>query len=137
MGKLDISGDYKPIETSFPNQRKAVANFLELIGNKQVDQVSIIVANGLVSPDTPNEQGETPLIAAVTNNDAAMIRTLVSLGATLDGYGSYSEDYYETKAQRTALQVAASQGKLGVVKILRDLGADDSLVAPYGAISLR
>ncbi|KAL6887236.1 ankyrin repeat-containing domain protein [Trichoderma longibrachiatum] len=141
MGVLDISKDYKPdekeLQKEYPNQIDDITNLFKAIDNKQVDQISKIVAAGLVSPDAPNNQGETPLIAAVTSNDPAMIRTLVSLGATVNGYGLYCEDDSRTKAQRTPLQVAAAQGKLGIVKILRDLGADDSLVAPDGAIALR
>ncbi|KAH0489677.1 hypothetical protein TgHK011_010095 [Trichoderma gracile] len=141
MGEADISSDYKPNEKRYqeksPDQSDDIEYLFKLIANKQVDQVSNIIAAGLVSPDTPNNQGATPLIVAVTNNDAAMIRTLASLGATVDGYGSYSDDDPRTTAQRTPLQVAAAQGKLGIVKILRDLGADDSLVAPDGAIALR
>ncbi|KAL7809521.1 ankyrin repeat-containing domain protein [Trichoderma gracile] len=141
MGEADISSDYKPNERRYqnksPNQSDDIEYLFKLIANKQLDQVSKIIAAGHLSPDMPNNPGATLLIIAVTNNDAAMIRTLVSLGATLDGYGSYSDDNLTTTAQRTPLQVAAAQGKLGIVKILRGLGADDSLVAPDGAIALR
>ncbi|KAL6863710.1 ankyrin repeat-containing domain protein [Trichoderma novae-zelandiae] len=136
--QFDDPGQLKsPAEQSFLNQKELVANFFKYIANRQVDEVSNIIVTGFVSPDTPNDQGETPLITAVTCNDAAMIRTLVSLGASINGYGCYSRHNHETKAQRTPLQVAAAQGKLGIVKILHDLGADDSLVAPDGAIALR
>ncbi|OPB40539.1 hypothetical protein A0O28_0006180 [Trichoderma guizhouense] len=126
-------------ERSDANDQEIVANFFHYIAEKQVDVVSNIIANGFVSPDTPNDRGETPLITAVSNNDAAMVRLLVSLGATIDGYGSYShvEEDHWTKVQRTPLQVAATEGKLGIVRILRELGADDSLIAPDGAMALR
>ncbi|KAH0522816.1 hypothetical protein TsFJ059_006605 [Trichoderma semiorbis] len=126
-------------ERNNSTDQEIVSNFFHYITQKQVDVVSNIIANGFVSPDTPNDRGETPLITAVSNNDAAMVRLLVSLGATIDGYGSYSHDEedHQTKVQRTPLQVAAAEGKLGIVKILRELGADDSLVAPDGAMALR
>ncbi|KAL7914234.1 hypothetical protein GGI35DRAFT_238030 [Trichoderma velutinum] len=126
-------------ERSDATNQEIVANFFHYIAQKQVDVVSDIIANGFVSPDTPNDQGETPLIVAISNNDAAMVRLLVSLGATVDGYGSYShhDGENQTKVQRTPLQVAAAEGKLGIVKILRELGADDSHIAPDGAMALR
>ncbi|KAK4078332.1 uncharacterized protein Triagg1_3348 [Trichoderma aggressivum f. europaeum] len=126
-------------ERSDGTNPEIVTNFFHYITQKQADVVSDIIANGFVSPDTPNDRGETPLITAVSNNDAAMVRLLVSLGATIDGYGSYSqyEDNHRTKVERTPLQVAAAEGKLGIVKILRELGADDSLIAPDGAMALR
>ncbi|KAL7941166.1 hypothetical protein V8C42DRAFT_335534 [Trichoderma barbatum] len=135
--KVNVSGDNEPVEDSDATRQEIIANFFHYIAQKQADVVSDIIANGFVSPNTPNDQGETPLITAVSNNDAAMIRTLVSLGAAVDGYGSYSQDDHQTKLQRTPLQVAATEGKLGIVKILRELGADDSLVAPDGAMALR
>ena len=137
MEETKISVKYEPEKKSRSNQSEAVAELFRHIANKQVDEVSKIIVVGLAFADTPNDRGETPLIAAVTTNDAAMIRTLVSLGATINGYGSYYDGHHKTKVLRTPLQVAASQGKLGIVKILRDLGADDSLVAPDGAIALR
>ncbi|KAL7931571.1 hypothetical protein V8C35DRAFT_309825 [Trichoderma chlorosporum] len=151
MAKFDVSGDNQPTESgdapviyseeppesSEAIQREIVANFFRYIAQKQNDAVSDIIVNGFVSPDTPNDRGETPLISAVSNNDAAMVRLLVSLGATIDGYGSYSQNGSRTLLQRTPLQVAAAEGKLGIVKILRELGADDSLVAPDGAMALR
>ncbi|KAL7800850.1 ankyrin repeat-containing domain protein [Trichoderma afarasin] len=126
-------------ERSDATDQEIVTNFFHYIAEKQVDVVSNIIANGFVSPDTPNDRGETPLIKAVSNNDAAMVRLLVSLGATIDGYGSYfhDEEGHQTTVQRTPLQVAAAEGKLGIVKILRELGADDSLIAPDGAMALR
>ncbi|KAL7806668.1 ankyrin repeat-containing domain protein [Trichoderma aethiopicum] len=141
MGELVISSNCKPDENELQdksrNQSDGISNLFKAIANKQVDQVSKLITAGLVSADTQNNKGETPLIAAVTNNDATMRRTLVSLGATVNGYGTYCEDNPRSKAQRTPLQVAAAQGKLGIVGILRNLGADDSLVAPDGAIALR
>lgn len=126
-------------ERSDATYQEIVANFFHYIAGKQIDVVSNIIANGFVSPDTPNDRGETPLIKAVSNNDAAMVRLLASLGATIDRYGSYfhNEEGHQTKVQRTPLQVAAAEGKLGIVKILRELGADDSLIAPDGAMALR
>ncbi|KAH6609938.1 hypothetical protein Trco_003284 [Trichoderma cornu-damae] len=137
MEKLDNRSDDNAAEKTCTSQQETAANFFNHIARREVHVVMDTIALGLVSPDTPNEQGETPLLAAVRNNDAAMVRMLVTLGASVDGYGLYSLDNHRTKAQRTALQVAATEGKLGMVKILCELGADDSLVAPDGAMALR
>ncbi|KAL6699494.1 ankyrin repeat-containing domain protein [Trichoderma pleuroticola] len=145
-GDIPVESNDEPAESSDAiaersneTDQEIVSNFFLYIAQKQVDVVSNIIANGFVSPDTPNDRGETPLIIAVSNNDAATVRLLVSLGATINGYGSYFhyEEGHQTKVQRTPLQVAAAEGKLGIVKILRELGADDSLIAPDGAMALR
>ncbi|KAL7785864.1 hypothetical protein V8C37DRAFT_393288 [Trichoderma ceciliae] len=137
MEKPGLHCDDKLDKSSCTNQQKIVADFFNAVAHRQKDAASKIIAEGLISPDTPNDQGETPLITAVLANDAAMVRMLAAFGAPVDGYGLYSQGKHQTQVQRTPLQVAAAEGKLGMVKVLRDLGANDSLIAPDGAMALR
>lgn len=137
MEKISPPAYDDPAESSCASQPETAADFFNLIAHRQVDVVTDIITKGLVSADTTNEHGETPLIAAVRANDAAMVRMLVSLGAAVDGYGLYLQQGHMARIERTPLQVAATEGKLGMVRILRELGADDSLIAPDGAMALR
>ncbi|KAJ9150747.1 Ankyrin repeat protein [Pleurostoma richardsiae] len=117
--------------------RDIVASFFSSVVSKRDDLVTQFVSSGLVSPDVPSVEGETPLLAAVRAGDANMIRTLVTLGATVDGLGRSSLREHRG-ADRTPLQLAAALGKLALVRFLmEDCGADDAVVAPDGAIALR
>ncbi|RFU81062.1 hypothetical protein TARUN_1155 [Trichoderma arundinaceum] len=136
MEKLERPNN-KPTEEGCTNKQEVIEDFFKSIAQRQGDAAMDLIAKGLVSSDTPSNRGETPLIAAVRVNDAAMVRMLVAQGASIDGYGLYSQENYQSPLQRTPLQVAAKEGKLGIVKILLELGADDSLVAPDGAMALR
>ncbi|KAM0334490.1 hypothetical protein ACHAQA_001519 [Verticillium albo-atrum] len=90
------------------------------------------IVRGLVSPDVTSDSGQTPLLAAVSVGDDSLVRMLIALGATVDKYGTFDA------AQRTPLQAAAADGRLSLVKLLReDFGADDGLLAPDGQIALR
>lgn len=119
-------------EEACRNNPELVASFFECIASKRPGAVYALIMRGPVCANTPNSSThETPLIAAVCADDATMVRNLVSLGADVNCYGVYN------KVERTPLQLAASQGKIDIVKILVESGADDSLVASDGAVAVR
>jgi hypothetical protein len=72
-----------------------------------------------------------------------MVRKLLSLGAIVDGYGKTKRAHLDGNdrsvfPERTPLQFAAETGHVAIVKILMgEYGADDSLIAPDGALALR
>ncbi|OAQ61268.1 ankyrin repeat protein [Pochonia chlamydosporia 170] len=124
-------------------QVDVVVAFFEAIERGLDDIAERFISTGLVSPDTTGRNGETPLLAAVRVRKSGMVRKLVELGAIVDGYGKtiepgilrWNEHLFP---DRTALQLAAQTGNLAIVKILiEDYGADDSLIAPDGALALR
>lgn len=114
---------------------------------------------GLVSPDCPNENGETPLLAAIRARSAPTARTLLSLGADPnlpgtppaaawddDNDGGESERVPKTQSQGrgragaggiTPLMLASATGQLAIVKLLfGEFSADDSIVGPRGETAL-
>lgn len=126
-------------------QRDICSAFNQAVTNNQDDIVTSFISRGLVSPDTPNIHAETPLLTAVRCGHVGMVRRLVALGAEVNRYGRSATVVYRgrwtatpTYFQRTPLQYAAEHGRLAVVKVLmEECGADDSLVAPDGALALR
>ncbi|KPM43282.1 hypothetical protein AK830_g3264 [Neonectria ditissima] len=117
-----------------------VSAFFSAIAVGHDDVVRNFVARGLVSPDTTNELGETPLLAAVRAGKTPMVSTLVALGATVDAFGRSLSSTHKGDGfpDRTPLQSAAEQGHLALVRVLmEDYGADDGLMAPDGAMALR
>lgn len=122
--------------------RAICASFNNAISSNQDEVVVDFISRGLVTPDTPNSYSETPLLTAVRCGHVGMVRCLASLGAEANRYGQSMTVTYErgrvTHFQRTPLQYAAEYGHLAMVKVLmEECGADDSLVAPDGALALR
>lgn len=117
-------------------QADTVWSFFDATQRGLSDKVERLIATGLVSPNTTSRSGETPLLAAVRVRDSSMVRRLLSRGATVNGYGKITIDW--DTLDRTALQLAAETGSLAIVKILmEEFHADDSLIAPDGALALR
>ncbi|KAK3372681.1 hypothetical protein B0H63DRAFT_485461 [Podospora didyma] len=113
-------------------QMQLINAFFTAIGSKNVELVTLMIRRGLVSPDVTAMDGCTPLISAVLAGNGAMVCTLVGLGASVNGYGSYES------CERTPLMVAASRGNLALVRLLMDdFKADDGIIAPDGQLALR
>ncbi|KAK5999249.1 Ankyrin-3 [Cladobotryum mycophilum] len=119
------------------NNPELVVSFFECITNKRPGAVYAFVMRGPVTANTPNFEGETPLLAAVRAGDETMVRSLVALGAKVDGTGDCNTGDGGDPVNRTPLQLAAAEGKFDLVKILMELGANDSLITPDGQIALR
>ncbi|KAK2592339.1 hypothetical protein QQS21_009958 [Conoideocrella luteorostrata] len=121
--------------------RDIVIAFFDAVVRGLDDAVARFVSDGLISPDATNSQGETPLLAAIRANRSGMVRKLLSLGSLVDGYGQATPLFVHGEIAhrfRTPLQLAAESGNLAIVKILtQEYGADDSLIAPDGALALR
>ncbi|OAA70569.1 Ankyrin repeat-containing domain protein [Cordyceps fumosorosea ARSEF 2679] len=135
-----------PSEAALLLAHDICAAFHTAVTNNQDDVITRFVMRGYVSPDTPDAQGETPLLAAARRGHVAAVRALIALGASVDGFGLLTTFAYErgegssvTRRRRTPLQAAAEAGHLAVVKVLMEEGgADDGLVSPDdGALALR
>ncbi|KAH7324607.1 hypothetical protein B0I35DRAFT_348711 [Stachybotrys elegans] len=143
LAKLPAPEPTAPSRQIFELERDIVNGFFDAVRAGQDDVVSQFVSRGLVSPDVRSLVQETPLLAAVAAGRLPMISTLVALGATVNTFGKPSTPpvNYGRKTpdwERTPLQLAAQQGNLAIVKVLmEDYGADDSLIAPDGALALR
>ncbi|KAL7897358.1 hypothetical protein HDV63DRAFT_262168 [Trichoderma sp. SZMC 28014] len=113
------------------------ADLFNAIALGQEDIVRNFVEKYPETSNTPNEHGETPLIAAVRVNEPEIVRHLLWNGAKVDVLGNYSQGGQSCEIMRTALQVAAAEGKLDIIRILRENRADVFLYAPDGANALQ
>ncbi|KAK3899086.1 hypothetical protein C8A05DRAFT_46759 [Staphylotrichum tortipilum] len=114
-------------------QCQLISALFAAVASKNIELVTMLVRQGFVSPDVPDAGYKTPLLAAVEAGDGAMVCTLIGLGARVDGWGEAARGEL-----RTPLMAAAAQGKLALVKLLKeDFGADDALIAPDGQMALR
>ncbi|KAI4212259.1 MAG: hypothetical protein LQ351_004972 [Letrouitia transgressa] len=117
---------------SLQTEREIVRNFFTAVESKQSDVVATMIESRFVTPQTVDERGRTPLIAATAAEDVRMVQALVDFGAEVDAWGSFHG------RQRTPLMVAAAKGNLMLVKLFVDvLHADDALIASDGQLALR
>lgn len=142
----EVRGDERELKEAVHRmQNRVVQQFHAMIFTGNEEAVQLIISKGLVSPHTRALTGETPLLAAIatSHNTNGMVRRLLRLGAGVDEYGQrpglhVSEEGSREPQFRTPLQYAAELGKLATVKILmEEFSADDSLIAPDGALALR
>ena len=82
--------------------------------------VEALLAAG-ASVTLPNEMGETPLHAAASKGDEALVRTLIGRGAAVNAQIVRKRHQYDG---RTPLMDAAAANNLAVVKALLEHGAD-------------
>jgi hypothetical protein len=123
-----------------------VVPFFTAIHANNVDLVTTLLDANPALAHTPHTEipGFLPLYAATVAGNPYLVALLAQRGAPIDELsttGDYYDDYDSRRLvpiMRTPLMAAASQGSLPLVKLLfNDLRADDSIVAPDGAIALR
>jgi hypothetical protein len=113
-------------------QRDIVRSFYEAISTKKSEVVATMIENNLVTANTTDALGQTPLLAAVAAGNVRMVQELVDFEAEVDGFGVHRQ------TERTPLQLAASMGNLTLVKLFIEVyHANDALVAPDGQLALR
>lgn len=129
-------------------QQAIVRMFHAAIREKNTELVMGMVQRGVVSPDVPDRWGATPLATAIAEGNLFMVKLLLDLGAAvnLPAKGRSNQiarwrrnKYGDTppELERTPLMLAAASGRLALVKLLIDAGADDGVIAPDGAMALR
>lgn len=107
------------------------------ISSKDTAAVIHLISQGLISPDCPRPNGETPLLASIRVHSAPTVRVLLNLGADPNLVGNAAPDHGFCVG-RTPLMLAAATGQLVIVRMLvREFGADDAIVGPRGETALR
>lgn len=109
------------------------------ISSKDTTAVTLLITQGLISPDCPKPNGETPLLACIRVHSAPTARALLALGADPNLAGKTELDHSSAcVAERTPLMLAAATGQLVIVRMLvEEFGADDAFVGPKGETALR
>lgn len=126
-------------------QRRAILTYFDAITTANLELVTAFLDAGIVTAETTNQTGKTPLLAAVEAGKISSIKHMLQYGANINKYaitatsldtGRYRKMVVE-HTLRTPLQYAAELGNLAIVKLLMECGADDSLIAPDGQLALR
>ncbi|KAH7398571.1 hypothetical protein BKA66DRAFT_453399 [Pyrenochaeta sp. MPI-SDFR-AT-0127] len=127
-------------------RRRVVNAYFDAIKSGNVELVASFWGFNLVTTETTDASGKTPLLAAVEAKLTHMVRYLLDVGAGIDTYGiiatlnlgrSRRGKKHEQLTYRTPLQYAAQTGEFSIVKLLVERGADDALIAPDGQLALR
>lgn len=107
------------------------------ISSKDTTAVTHLISQGLISPDCPKPNGETPLLASIRVHSAPTARVLLALGADPNLIGNAAPDQGFC-VERTPLMLAAATGQLAIVRMLaEEFGADDAIVGSKGETALR
>ena len=61
---------------------------------KKDEAVVVMIEHNLVTVNTTDATGQTPLLAAVSVSNVRMVQELVDLGTDVNGYGVYTEGKY-------------------------------------------
>ncbi|KAF2474460.1 ankyrin [Lindgomyces ingoldianus] len=125
-------------------QQDIVDSFFNAIRTKKDEVVAALIENNIVTPETTDKDGRTPLLAAIEAGNIRTVQELMDFDANINAYGVVGETSEwtrkkgYTKIYRTPLQLAAAQGNLTIVKLLMETyNADDSMIAPDGELALR
>jgi hypothetical protein len=125
-------------------RQQIVEAFFSAIKTKKDEMVAMLIENKLTTTSTTDQNGQTPLLAAVEAENIRMVQELMDFGADINAYGMVNSSadgqarHIPSRTERTPLQLAASLGNLALVKLLMETyGADDALVAPDGQLALR
>ncbi|KAF2715249.1 hypothetical protein K504DRAFT_457419 [Pleomassaria siparia CBS 279.74] len=149
--------DSRPVvsDPSFPSlvqrtQREIVVDYFTAIISKQDEVVAALIESGVVTTETTNFDGRTPLVAAIEAGNIRMVQRLLDLGADVNMFAvvddrrgaqpsRFRSDHVGSIAvSRSPLMCAAEKGSLPMVKLLMETyKADDSLVASDGELALR
>ncbi|ORX96159.1 hypothetical protein BCR34DRAFT_497961, partial [Clohesyomyces aquaticus] len=130
-----------------------VDTFFSAIRTKKDEVVASLIENALVTPETTDKNGRTPLLAAIEAGNIRTVQQLMDFDANVNAFGITASiprtiDYHSRRKAhtgpeiyhiyRTPLQLAASLGNLTIVKLLIETySADDGIIAPDGQHALR
>lgn len=143
------SGPCQPAvdDDAYALQTDIVTALFASIASKDTAAVTHLITQGLISPDCPRPNGETPLLASIRSRSAPTARALLALGAdpNLAGRSRGPDHHLHHVAaveleheNRTPLMLAAATGQLAMVRMLvEEFGADDGAVGPRGETALR
>ncbi|KAF2682200.1 ankyrin [Lentithecium fluviatile CBS 122367] len=121
-----------------------VKMYFDAITSKKDEVVALLIESGLVTTETTNEAGRTPLLAAVEAGNVRTVQQLMDYDAKVNAFGvtaGLPKPYYgkpPMRTYRTPLQYAAEKGNMTIIKLLMETyQADDSIIAPDGQHALR
>jgi hypothetical protein len=123
-----------------------VRMLFDAIKTKKDEVVAVLIETGIVTAETTNQDGRTPLLAAIEAGNIRTVQQLMDFDADVNALGIvkgmpppyYSFHKQEEIIRRTPLMVAAEKGNLTIVKLLMETyEADDSIIAPDGELALR
>ncbi|KAF2651399.1 ankyrin [Lophiostoma macrostomum CBS 122681] len=125
-----------------------VRMFFDALTTKKDEIVAVMIESGIVTTETTNQYGRTPLLAAIEAGNIRTVQQLMDFDANVNALGimrGMPPPYYSSRKKqkrditwRTPLMVAAEKGNLTIVKLLMETyGADDSMIAPDGELALR
>jgi Ankyrin repeats (3 copies) len=114
-----------------------VVSFFDSITTKKDELVALMIQHRLVTANTTDSAGQTPLLAAIAVEDVRMVQELLDFDADVNAFG-VDPAGDSALSQRTPLQLAVAHGNLTLVRLLMEVyHADDALVAPDGQLALR
>jgi hypothetical protein len=64
-----------------------VTGLFDAISKGQYEAIALFINNNLVTANTTNERGKTPLLAAVATKNLQIVQELLDFGADPDGFG--------------------------------------------------
>ncbi|KIM48653.1 hypothetical protein M413DRAFT_437838 [Hebeloma cylindrosporum] len=120
-------------------KQQIVAELFLAITREDSETIAVLIQNNLVTANTKDRTGRTPLLAAISTTFIHLVKELLDFGADPNAFGVVLKNGGIPRATRTPLMLAASIGSLPIVKLLFEppYSADDTLVAPDGQIALR
>jgi len=136
-------GDIKAADGAPVSGSDAKEPFFNSIKERDDATLTYILENEYFNANFQDDQGFTPLLAAIEAGSVTAVDLLMRFGANVNDYGivkrikrTYRQDAQLT--HRTPLQFAAQKGNLTIVKrLLETYHADDALIAPDGELALR
>lgn len=124
-------------DEAYALQADIITALFASISSKDTTAVKHLIIQGLITPDCPKPNGETPLMATIRIHCAPTARILLTLGADPNLVGNAAADH-GFSVERTPLMLAAATGQLVIVRMLvGEFGADDAVVGPKGETALR
>ena len=137
--RVNHLSDFAPTQLT-QAQYDLLQAYFQAIQQGAWDVVQQLLKSGLVDANTTGARGEngcTPLATAVKAKHKKVMILLLQNGALVDAWSGPTVSE-RSKALRTPLMVAASQGDLPTVKwLMEGYAADDAIVAPDGQLALR
>ncbi|KAF2271306.1 ankyrin [Westerdykella ornata] len=120
-------------------QQEIITSFFLALSNKNIPLTSAFLSSGLVSAESTDNHGCTPLLAAISTENVAVVKLLLDAGANVNRFSPKKKKLLHEKYPplRTPLMHACTLGSLPVARILlSEYAADDALVAPDGETAL-
>ena len=74
-------------EEAAKERQNVIKGFFTGIKNEQGDVVELFISRGLVTANTVDEDGQTPLLAAVRTKNVKIVQQLLDAGAEADAFG--------------------------------------------------